>query len=214
MSKVDFSFTQLAERQERSVVAEYVRVDSANAPVEIWAGQRFLATLGKGSQVRTDKFSRIAVVNTVAGVNDVVLSVGEGELVGSDVAISSMPPVEMAGSVSIDDATPVRTEIVEMPAISVSATVNKSNWVNSFDDLVWAGSSRKAIASASGAHVEIMLKNPSWSDGHIRIGGSGVSATSGFALEPGESVICTCEGSLYGWADDGAVLTRSILRIV
>ncbi len=200
---------QPGESRDYSQAGRIVRID-AGSKVRVQTDRGEVQDVFERETVEFQAFTRITLTNIGDQAEVIQARAGTARIIASDDGAS----VQVVNDVGIDDETPVRTEIVDMPIVSVSATVNKSNWVNSFDDLVWTGSSRKAIASASDAHVEIMLKNPSWSDGPIRIGGSGVSATSGFALEPGESVICTCEGSLYGWADDGAVLTRSILRIV
>ncbi len=95
MSKVTVNFSQLDQREERTAVGEYIRVDQADGPVEIWIEGRFLATLKKGQKLKTDKFTGFALVNKLAGVNDVVLAVGTGDVEVSDMVIAAMPAVDI-----------------------------------------------------------------------------------------------------------------------
>lgn len=88
---------------------------------------------------------------------------------------------------------------------SVNSTIEPSNTVTNIADTV-VGSSQVVIASAT-TRKEVIINVPASAANAVRIGASGVTASSGLKVEPGSTLTLAFEGALYAIRDGSSDVT-------
>ena len=89
---------------------------------------------------------------------------------------------------------------IENAASSFTAvTLAKATGFSSATDISLLPTATTLIAPADATRREIFIKNLSTNTQTFRIGDSGAGATDGFPLEPGDGLVITTTGAVYGY---------------
>jgi len=200
---------QPGESIEFPVSGSHVRVDQGTATF-IKTDLNETVNLNERETAIFRPFNGITITNLSASVETVAIRVSTARIIAADDGAN----VSVVNAVDIDDATPVRVEVTAQPPISVSATVNQSNTIQSPADVPLSAAVATVISAANAARKELMIKSPSSNTASIRIGSATVAANKGFEIEPGESVILTTTAAVYGFSAPGESVSITELEFI
>ena len=130
-------------------------------------------------------FDTVEIENISGAENTVRLLFGKGKY---------EPPADRS-EVSINDADPVRIQVIS-GGFTVDTVVEPSNVVGIGSDIT-VGATATLIAAADATRKEIMLELDVDATAPVRIGDSGVTASTGYRLQPGATVVLAQAGALY-----------------
>lgn len=82
---------------------------------------------------------------------------------------------------------------------SITANIQYGNTLTNPGDVACAAGAATLLSAITTTRLYAIINNPSANTGTFRIGASSVTASSGLAVEPGESVTVTGSEALYAW---------------
>ena len=200
---------QPGESAEFPASGSHVRIDQG-AKVFIKTDQNETVNLNERETGIFRPFNGVTITNLSASAETVEIRVSTARIIAADDGAT----VAVSNDVGIDDATPLRVEVITQPVLSVSATVNASNTIQCPADVALTAATATVIAAVNTARKELMIKNPSSNTASIRIGSITVAANKGFELEPGESTILTTTAAVYGFSVPGESISVTELEFV
>lgn len=98
---------------------------------------------------------------------------------------------------------------------NVTTTVNVApgNTLPAGGDVVCTAGAATLLSALDATRLSITVSNPSTNSNTMRIGPAGVTASSGYLLEPGESLTLATTAAVYAWntgvADESVVIGES-----
>lgn len=95
---------------------------------------------------------------------------------------------------------------------TINTTISPSDTINDPPD-VTVGVSATLIVPADTDRKEVMIHLPSTATDSIRLGGSGVTTSTGLELEPGSTITLAVESAVYGIRTGSSDETVSILDL-
>lgn len=99
-------------------------------------------------------------------------------------------------------------------ALTVSANVTPGDDLDNGGDVSCAAGVATQVLAADPTRLAAIIKNPDTNTATMRVGKAGVTATSGFPLEPGASVTLAYTGAIYVFNPGGSAETVSAIAVL
>jgi hypothetical protein len=101
----------------------------------------------------------------------------------------------------------------ESVSVSVSATVTPGNTLSAGGDVSIPALSSQQLAAADADRLALIVANPVNNTDPVRVGGSGVNASSGIELQPGDSITIASTAAVYGYNPKGSAQSVQVLPV-
>jgi len=183
MNPRDYEIT-FAGAGEREIFARarYVRVLDATGDVFIKADDASEVKRVKGQALNLETgFSKITIRSAIAQTVRVVLA--------------SLPQDDASTSVNA----------------TVSATVAPANTLDAGGDVNILATSSALLSAGDVTRMALIVSNPASNTAAVRVGGAGVGAASGVAIEPGESITLATTAAVYGYNTSSGAQSVQVL---
>lgn len=161
------------------------------------AGEREIKARGRLIRVLEAPESHVFI--TVQGGAELKRRDGQGVSTGADFFERFTVRSEVAQTVRVVVADDPQDDDRNAVSVTASATIEPANTLGAGGDVSIPAASAADLIAADTTRLGVLIVNPVTNTAAVRVGGSGVGATSGVLLEPGESVTLSTSDLVRGY---------------